>query len=400
MPSVGVSSSGSASGTSRSAISPGSIEITDEAGQIAKTGNSAAQTVTDTNRDTAKANGVIDRIFDQQKVQQQQEPAQLVGEVGFQAVGMIAQKLDLADGSPEKIALHAAVGFLQAQAGGGNALGAAFAAGATEALTTMVADYLTVHTELSPSQRHAIQQWAAVMSGGVVGAVLAGNGSGGQTGAAVALDGERYNRQLHPQVKPYISDLAKKQSKYSEEELQAAARVVLGNDRVADGTRRSYDSEAQATAAGVSTVNKAPDGRYYEAVAASPEAIAYVTAELRTGPTAIQTEFNIAQLDKLKYDRKPWQTETENAGLELLGTITVVGSNGAAPTVQGGVGVARRAGSGVTNWGNDLNVEARGTSTGAENTANGLKLNKSLASQSSNGRGRDNDCRCWWSFSV
>ncbi len=41
---------------------------------------------------------------------------------------------------------------------------------------------------------------------------------------------------MHPQVKPFISDLAKKQSTYSEEELQAAARVVLGNDRVADGT--------------------------------------------------------------------------------------------------------------------------------------------------------------------
>ena len=60
LPNVGVSSSGSASGTSKSAISPGSIEITDEAGQIAKTGKSAAQAVTDTNRDTAKANGAID----------------------------------------------------------------------------------------------------------------------------------------------------------------------------------------------------------------------------------------------------------------------------------------------------------------------------------------------------
>ena len=130
-------------------------------------------------------------------MQQQQELAQLVGKVGFQAVGMVAQKFNLADGSPEKIALH-----------------------------------------------------AAVMSGGAVGAVLAGNGAGAKTGAAVALDRERYNRQLHPQVMPFISNLAKKQRRFSEEELQAAARVVLGNDRIADGTRRSYDSEAQAVADG------------------------------------------------------------------------------------------------------------------------------------------------------
>jgi hypothetical protein len=76
-----------------------------------------------------------------------------------------------------------------------------------------------------------------------------------------------------------------------------------------------------------------------------------VTTELRTGPTAIQTEFAIAQLDKLKYDHKPWQTETENSGLELINTITVIGTNGAAPTVQPGVGAVRRAGSGVTNGG-------------------------------------------------
>src|SRR5512133_1104780 len=189
------------------------------------------------------------------------------------------------------------------------------------------------------------------MSGGAVGAVLAGNGTGGQTGVAVALDGERYNRQLHLQVQPFVSALADKQDRFTEEELQAAARVVLGNDRIADGTRRSYESEAQAAADGVGTVTRAPDGRYYEAVAASPEAIAYVTTELRTGPTAIQTEFAIAQLDKLKYDHKPWQTETESSGLELLNTIGVSGTNGAARTVQRGGGAVRRAGSGVTNGG-------------------------------------------------
>lgn len=111
-------------------------------------------------------------------------------------------------------------------------------------------DSLTVLTELSPSQCNAIQQWAAVMSDGVVGAGLAGNGSSARNSVAMALDGERVYRQLHPQVKPFISNLAKKQGRFNKEELQAAARIVLGNDRIADGTRRSYDSEAQAVADG------------------------------------------------------------------------------------------------------------------------------------------------------
>jgi hypothetical protein len=51
--------------------------------EFAKLGKSAEQTITDTNRDTAKENGAIDKIFDHKKVQQQQELAQLVGEVGF-----------------------------------------------------------------------------------------------------------------------------------------------------------------------------------------------------------------------------------------------------------------------------------------------------------------------------
>ena len=313
LPNVGVSSSGSASGTSKSAISPGSIDITDEAGQIAKTGKSAAQTVTDTNRDTAKANGAIDRIFDQQKVQQQQELAQLVGEVGFQAVGMIAQKLDLADGSPEKIALHAAVGFLQAQAGGGNALGAAFAAGATEALNTMVADYLTVHTELSPSQRYAIQQWAAVMSGGVVGAVLTGNGSGAQTGAAVALDGERFNRQLHPDETKWVKNNAKRfaeQQGITEQEAekrlgqQAFRQVQFGAEGMEDGQARAFLSQTHGMMAAdpgcpscgpgymfyATPEQKANAGMYATQVVSDPNTLAFYGRNGLTQPTPKQIE--------------------------------------------------------------------------------------------------------------
>jgi filamentous hemagglutinin len=342
-------SNGAAGGVTYSAISPGSIVITDEAGQQALSGKSGAETVAGIRRDTGDANGAIARIFDQQKVQQQMEMARLVGEVGYQAVGIIGQKLHLAEGSLEKIALHAAVGYLQGQIAGGNGLITGLVAGGNEVLGTMVEDYLRQHTELTPGQRDAIEQWSALMTGGLLASAMSGNSANATGGAATALDGERYNRQLHPEIKPFISALAKEQDRFSEEELQAAARVVTANDRVADGTRRGYETEAAAAADGVDKVTRAPDGKYYETVSASPGAIAYVTTEMRTGPAAIQNEFNAAQLDRLKYDPKPWFDETQNSGVDILTNATLLGGNGAAPTVQGGGAVRRRAGSGVTN---------------------------------------------------
>ncbi|WP_194711903.1 two-partner secretion domain-containing protein [Noviherbaspirillum soli] len=347
-PSVGMPSGDSAAGVTRSAISPGAVVITDDAGQQARTGQDAATTVATLNRNTANANGAIEKIFDQKKVQQQQELSRLVGEVGNQAVGTVSQKLGLADGSPEKMALHAAVGALQASAAGGNALAGAAGAAAGEYVLTQVSDYLERHPELTPGQRNAIQQWAAVVTGGAVGAVVGGGGAA-QAGAAAALDGERYNRQLHPAVKPFISQLAKKQSLFSEQELQDAARVINANDRIADGSRRSFDTEAAATSAGVEKVIVGPDGRYYEQISASPSAIAYVTAAMRNGPTVIQDEYGRAQLDRLKYDPKPWFNDGQNAGVDVLTTATLIGVNGAAPTVQPVNGAVRRAGSGVGN---------------------------------------------------
>ncbi|MFS0757394.1 hemagglutinin repeat-containing protein [Noviherbaspirillum sp. 1P10PC] len=204
-PNVGMPSGDSAAGVTRSAISPGTIVITDDASQQARTGQDAATTVATLNRDTANANGAIGKIFDQKKVQQQQELSRLVGEVGNQAVGTVSQKLGLADGSPEKMALHAAVGALQASAAGGNALAGAAGAAAGEYVLTQVSDYLERHPELTPGQRNVIQQWAAVVTGGAVGAVVGGGGAA-QAGAASALDGERYNRQLHPTEVKWIQN--------------------------------------------------------------------------------------------------------------------------------------------------------------------------------------------------
>ncbi|MFL6716490.1 MAG: hemagglutinin repeat-containing protein, partial [Burkholderiaceae bacterium] len=204
-PNIGMPGGDSAAGTTRSAVSPGSIVITDEAGQQARTGKDTATTVATLNRDTANAKGAIDKIFDQKKLQQQQELSRLVGEVGNMAVGTVSQKLGLAEGSPEKVALHAAVGALQASAAGGNALAGGAGAAAGEYVLTQVGSYLEGHPELTAGQRNAIQQRAAVMTGGAVGAVVGGVNAA-QAGASAAFDGERFNWQLHKTAVQWIKN--------------------------------------------------------------------------------------------------------------------------------------------------------------------------------------------------
>ncbi len=105
------------------------------------------------------------------------------------AIGEISQKLGFDDGSPEKIALHAAAGALTAVVSGGNVGLCAFAGGSTqELLGAVIGKALMDNPKLTQEERNALSQWAAVLIGMAV---------GGNQGAATALDAESFNRQLH-----------------------------------------------------------------------------------------------------------------------------------------------------------------------------------------------------------
>ncbi|WP_460535681.1 two-partner secretion domain-containing protein [Chitinimonas naiadis] len=204
-PSVGLPAGKNASGTTHSAIADGSIEVRGDKA----TGKDSTAGLS---RDTKHANdGSINKIFDAEKVKEQQELGQIVGEIGFKLVGDIAKsnlldaqkrKADAeargdaeavavaqkdidtwSEGGASKVALHTVMGGVQAAAGGGNALAGALGAGAAEGTR-----------DLTRSLDKDTQQWASVLVGGAVGSLAGGVGAG----AATALDGERYNRQLHP----------------------------------------------------------------------------------------------------------------------------------------------------------------------------------------------------------
>ena len=194
IPVIGVSSNGDASGTTQSAIAAGSITIRDKENQ--------QQDVADLSRDTENANGSIDKIFDKEKIQEQQELAALFGQMANQAAGDVGAAMGWGADSPEKAAIHGVIGALQASFGGGNVLAGSLAGMSSEVFGQMVNDYLSNNTQLDNSEKSAITQWAAAVSGGAIGGVIGGS-TGAQSGAAVAQDSVRYNYLDHKQIEEF-----------------------------------------------------------------------------------------------------------------------------------------------------------------------------------------------------
>ncbi|PVZ84722.1 filamentous hemagglutinin [Serratia sp. S1B] len=83
----GAGNSGHAEGTTKSAISDGTIIIRDQENQ--------KQDVADLSRDTENANGSIDPIFDKEREQNRLREAQLIGEIGGQMMDAIRTQGDI-----------------------------------------------------------------------------------------------------------------------------------------------------------------------------------------------------------------------------------------------------------------------------------------------------------------
>lgn len=150
-------------------------------------------------------------IFDQQKVAEQQEMGQVAGQVGMRTAGTIAdymadhattteEQKAWSDGGANKALLHGLVGAATAALGGGDALQGALGAGAGEAASAKMQEYLwSQGINPDSSEGKALMELASAAIGGVV---------GGGAGAVTALQGEQYNRQLHPDETAWIKQHA------------------------------------------------------------------------------------------------------------------------------------------------------------------------------------------------
>jgi filamentous hemagglutinin len=110
--------------TTTSAISKGTITITDKENQ--------KQDIEKLNRNTEDSLNKLKEIFDKTKVEERKRLLEELGIVGNQAIHEIASHNGWKDGSTEKLLLHGAIGAMTGTMSGGNALAGAVSGSVNE----------------------------------------------------------------------------------------------------------------------------------------------------------------------------------------------------------------------------------------------------------------------------
>ena len=183
------------------------------------------ENLTALSRDTQNANHKV-KAFDLQEIKEQQEAAQVAGELFSKITGDVAKAFEFEDGSKEKIAMHALAGALAAKMSGGNVATGAAAGAGSEWLNTYVTDYLNEQAKdlkLDDGQKEklkqAAQQMTALVIGAAAGAVTGGSSETMKQGALTSYNAETYNRQLHVDEIKWIKENAKRFAQEESERL-------------------------------------------------------------------------------------------------------------------------------------------------------------------------------------
>ena len=183
--------------TTKSAVSKGTITITDKENQ--------KQDIEKLNRNTEDSLNKLKEIFDKTKVEERKQLLEELGIVGNRAIHAIASHNGWKDGSAEKLLLHGAIGALTGTMSGGNALSGAVSGSVNEfALAYMEKtkgrDWMDTH----PDTVQAISTALGAVAGSLTG--------DRNTGAYTAQMGTRWNRlakkpqeDLNKQLKQELS---------------------------------------------------------------------------------------------------------------------------------------------------------------------------------------------------
>ncbi|MBU9469086.1 hemagglutinin repeat-containing protein [Burkholderia multivorans] len=243
-----VNESGSSSATTKSAISDGSITITDKGSQ--------KQDLATLNRDTSNLNGKVDKTPDLQQVLSNQgdlmNAATAASEAIAKQIGNYADRKEKAardaaaatddpvlkaqylqdaknwaEGGDNRVALHIAGGALTGglTAGGLGAVGGAAGAGVSAKLAPELTEIAQSIKDAGPTGNKNVDELlgnvASNLLAGGAGA-LVGGGTGALTGAAV----DRFNRQLNQDEKKAIHDKANGNADEEKRLTQAACYRV------------------------------------------------------------------------------------------------------------------------------------------------------------------------------
>ena len=209
---------GKAGTTTRSAISKGTITITDKENQ--------KQDIEKLNRNTENSLNKLKEIFDKTKVEERKRLLEELGIVGNRAIHEIASHNGWKDGSTEKIALHGMLGAITSAKSGGSALSGLIAGGANEYAIgylkkTKGKDWINKHPD-------TVQNISAAF-GGILSKMTGGSG---HTGAYISQVGTKWNEYLLTQLERSNKDLLiqkeaeretyDKKEDYSQEEINNA----------------------------------------------------------------------------------------------------------------------------------------------------------------------------------
>ena len=183
--------------TTKSAISEGTISITDKENQ--------KQDISALNRDTKNTLNQLEKIFDKEKVQERQALANEFAKLGAEKIGDIAKEKNWSPNDPRRSLLHGLLGGISAKLGG-NSILSGVASGATmEGLQPMLDNFLKDH----PDMREEVSSIFGYCAGKLF-------GGDGDVGAATAWNGTKFNWLTHDQMDEYAEEM--KQTKTEKEQ--------------------------------------------------------------------------------------------------------------------------------------------------------------------------------------
>ena len=216
---------GKAGTTTRSAISKGTITITDKENQ--------KQDISQLNRNTEDSLNKLKEIFDKTKVEERKRLLEELGIVGNRAIHEIASHNGWKDGSTEKVALHGMLGAITGAKSGGSALSGLIAGGANE----YAIEYLkqTKGKEWIAKHPDTVQNISAAF-GGILSKMTGGSG---HTGAYISQMGTKWNLQLDEHAQNIREKLWKEQKKTYDNEY-------VDNENVGDAYTNLEISSAEA----------------------------------------------------------------------------------------------------------------------------------------------------------
>lgn len=183
--------------TTKSAISEGTISITDKENQ--------KQDISALNRDTKNTLNQLEKIFDKEKVQERQALANEFAKLGAEKIGDIAKEKNWSPNDPRRSLLHGLLGSISAKLGG-NSILSGVASGATmEGLQPMLDTFLKDH----PDMREEVSSIFGYCAGKLF-------GGDGDVDAATAWNGTKFNWLTHDQMDEYAEEM--KQAKTEKEQ--------------------------------------------------------------------------------------------------------------------------------------------------------------------------------------